>query len=157
MHVKLLMKKKEKTFITKQIIKDMSIISTIKPSASFMKKQMNVAIVFTCIGAVGIFIGIGYLLILGIILMVMNSSQKKKDIIKVYENNLEIKFAPLASTRFIKYDELIELERASEKKIVIHYAKDDKRKKLRIPVQMIEPKELKEFLELVDSKIKPAA
>ncbi len=149
------MRKKERTFIIQQI-KQMTINSTIKPSESFVKKQMTIAIIFTCIGVIGLFIGVAHLLGLGILFFVITTVQKKRDIIKIFENHLEIKFAPLASTKFIKYSDLIQVERASEKKIIIHYNKGATPKKFRVPIHMIEAKELESFLNMIDNKINKA-
>ncbi len=117
---------------------------------------MTIAIIFTCIGVIGLFIGAAHLLGLGILFFVIATVQKKRDIIKIFENHLEIKFAPLASTKFIKYSDLIQVERASEKKIIIHYNKGTTPKKFRVPIHMIEAKELESFLNMIDNKINKA-
>ena len=135
----------------------MTVNFTIRPSETYIKKQMTLGIITTLIGVFAFFIGAGHIMGLGILFLVIASIQKKRDIIKIGEDNLEIKFAPLGATKFIMYSDLVNIERISEKKVIMHYKSADKTKKMRIPVQMIEPSELHVFLTLLETKINKAA
>jgi len=135
----------------------MTVKKTIKPSDKFIRQQFIISTVFFGVGIVGLFIGAAHLIGFGILFMVLAFMHKDRDIIKIYDQNIEIKIAPLAATKFIKFSDLTKTERISEKKIFVHYMNGNDPKKLRMPVQMIDAKELSEFLEMLDSKINSAA
>ncbi|WP_152541884.1 hypothetical protein [Saccharicrinis fermentans] len=131
----------------------MEAINTVKPSKKFINKQYINGVLMTCVGLVGIAIGAPHLIGLGIFFLVMTSIQSNKEIIKVYEHHLETKFSALASANYIKFSDLKQVERVSDKKIFVHYMQGDKPKKFRVPVHMIDEKEVSHFLNILDSKI----
>jgi hypothetical protein len=125
----------------------------IKPSDKFINKQYTYGIIITCIGLVGIAIGAWHVIGFGILFIVMASIQSNKDIIKIYEDHLEIKFAPLASTKYIKFSNLRKVERVSEKKIFVHHRQATDLKNFRVPVHMFAPNDLADFLAFLDDKV----
>jgi hypothetical protein len=125
----------------------------IKASDKFINKQYIYGIIITCIGLVGIFIGAWYVIGYGIFYLIIASIQRKMDIVKIHENHFEIKFAPLASAKYIKFSDLRKVDRIYEKKIVVHYNEAADLKKFRVPVHMFAPNDLADFLAFLDDKL----
>ena len=80
------------------------------------------------------------------VITVVCRSVAQREMIKMMDNNMEVKLAPLASTQYIKYSDIDKVERVNEKKIFVHYKAGDKTKKLRVPVHMMEPKDSYNFV-----------
>ncbi len=130
----------------------MSTVKEIKPAKKFIKQQITSGFVFTGIGVVGLFIGVGHLLGLGILVLVIAFSHKDRTIVKLFEDNMELKFGPLISTKYIKYSDVENVEKISERKILVHYKNNGKVKKMRLPVGMFEQDDLSELLNILENK-----
>ncbi len=135
----------------------MTVNSSIKPSESYINKQITIGVIFTLIGGLALFVGVPHLFGLGILFLIIPVIQKNRDMIKICENNLELKFAPIGPTKFIRYADLVQVERISEKKIVLHYNQQDKPKKLRLPVHLFKAEDLTGFLAFLDTKTSTVA
>lgn len=134
-------------------------MKSIKTSEAFTKKQTTLGYILLVAAVLLIFTGRVELLALAALFLGMTYYQKDKDIIKIENDHLEIKIGALASTRFIRFNDITSVESASPKKIILHYKEDSKPKKIRIPVHMIEQAELDEFITFINNKLKqePAA
>ncbi|MCU4157412.1 hypothetical protein J1N10_15655 [Carboxylicivirga sp. A043] len=60
----------------------MTVNFTIRPSETYIKKQITLGIITTLIGVFALFIGAGHIMGLGILFLVIASIQKKRDITK---------------------------------------------------------------------------
>lgn len=95
-------------------------------------------IVMLCLGVtVGILTGRFTQIGLGILFIVMGSMQHNREIIKFYDEYLEMKLAPLSPVLLMKYNELERLEHISKKKYFIYGIVNGKQKRVRLPVEMI--------------------
>lgn len=130
----------------------MEAIRVIKPSKKFVNQQFLISGIMLVLGMVSIANGVPHLLGMGVLFLIMAFSHQNRKMIQLFEQNMEIKFAPLASTKFIKYGDIIKIEKVSDKKIFVHYKDGSKTTKLRIPVHMMEQDELTEFLKVVNNK-----
>ncbi|MDM8162073.1 hypothetical protein QUH73_19805 [Labilibaculum sp. K2S] len=130
----------------------MEAIKVIKPSKKFVNQQFLIGGIMLVGGILAIANGIPYLLGMSILVLGMAFSHQNRKMIQLFEQNMEIKFAPLASAKFIKYGDIIKTEKVSDKKIFVHYKDGSKTTKLRIPVHMIEQDDLSKFLEVVNNK-----
>ncbi len=132
----------------------MDAIKIITPSDKFNTKQLTIGGLMTLIGFIGLAVGTGYALGGGILFLIMTLIQKDKALIKIFEKNIETKFAPLAATKYINFKDITKIETVNPKKIFIHYTQESKDNKLRIPVQMLDEKDLNDFLTIVRNKLK---
>lgn len=135
----------------------MNPVKTIKPSKKYIKKQFTYGTIVLTLGIIGLAIGTLYMLLgIGILVLVVTSFQKDRDVIKIFEDNIEVKFAPVSSIRFIKFSDMQRVEKISASKTILIYQDGEKEKKLRIPVAMIDSADLEYLIELMDSKINSA-
>ncbi len=133
---------------------DVEEVKTIKPSSKYIKRLYVFSFVFLCLGALGIILGVPHALGFGIFYLIILTSQKNKDILKIYEDSFEAKFAPLAARKYIQFSTVTSVEYASRQKIILHYKNDSLANKLSLPVQMMAEEDLANFLDLVEDKIK---
>jgi hypothetical protein len=130
----------------------MEAIRVIKPSKKFVNQQFLISGIMLVGGILAIANGMPHLLGIGVLFLVMAFSHQNRKMIQLFEQNMEIKFAPLASVKHIRYSDIIKTEKISDKKIFLHYKEESNIKKLRIPVHMMEQDDLVEFLKVVNTK-----
>lgn len=123
------------------------------PSEKFVNQQFTKAIVAIIIGIILIStLGIGVILVFGVLFLVIAFMLNNKQMVKLYDKNIELSFAPIGSTLLIKYININRIEKVSDNKILIHYTNDGKDKRVRIPVHMFEPSDLKEFINVLENR-----
>ncbi|MBL6446677.1 hypothetical protein JMN32_10165 [Fulvivirga sp. 29W222] len=130
-------------------------MKSIKTSKKFTQKQTNLGYFFLVASIILVFAGRVEMVAVAILHLVVAYNQKDKDLIKIEKDHLEIKLSLLSSTRFIKFSDITKVEEVNPKKVFLHYNEGPKSKKLRIPVHMIEPIELEDFLTFINNKLKP--
>ncbi len=130
----------------------MNKIKAITPGKKYINQMFIMGSVFLAIGLVafaimGVWIGLGP----AIVILIVAAMQQNKEIIKMYDENIELKLAPLASTRYIKYSEIISIDN-NKQKVIVRYKQGSDSKKIAISKQLIDENELGNFIELLESK-----
>ncbi len=130
----------------------METIKVFKPCEKYVKQQFVIGSIMLVAGVIALMIGYVYLLGLAILTLVLASIQKNRDMVKLFEKNMEVKFAPLGATKFLKYTDIKEIETVSEKKIILHYNDEVKEKRLRVPIQLFDKDDLTDFLDMIKER-----
>ena len=129
-------------------------MKSIKPGKKYSNSQLALAILMLVLGVLGVFLGTFYVFLgSGTVVLFVVLSQKNKEIIKIFEDHLEVSFAPLAPVRYIKFSNITQIQVKSPKRIFIHYTDRGTSKKLRLLTHMMEKTDLDNLLELINKKI----
>lgn len=123
-----------------------------KPAKKFVNQQFLTSAIMLIGGVIALANGVPHLIGMGILVLIIAFYNKNRQIIKLFDNNMELKLSPLGSTTYIKYADIEKTEKENDKKIFIYYKEGDKTEKFRLPVHLIEKDDLTEFLKVVESK-----
>ncbi len=130
----------------------MEVIKSFKPCKKYINQQIATGTIMLVAGILALLVGKVYFIGLAILILVMALIQKDRDMVKMFAENMEIKFSPLASTKFLKYADISNIETVSEKKIFLHYSVEANTKKLRVPVHLFEKEDLTTFLDFIKER-----
>ena len=62
---------------------------------------------------------------------------RRATVVRVFDNHFELKIAPFAALRMVRYADLEQVDRVNHKKALVHYRKGDRQTKLSIPLNML--------------------
>lgn len=123
-----------------------------KPAKKFVNQQFLISAIMLIGGFIALANGVPHLIAMGILVLIMAYYHKNRQMIKLFDNNMELKFSPLGPTTYVKYTDIEKTERESDKRIFIYYTEGGKTKKIRVPVHLLEQNDLTEFLKVVEAK-----
>ena len=106
--------------------------------------------IFMIVAGIALFFLTGFSILvgLGILYIIMGAISKNRKIIILYPDHLEIKLAPLASKKLLKYDQITNFY-TSKRNLELQY---DPKKKIKIPVELLEKDNLHEFDRILQEK-----
>ncbi len=113
-------------------------VKGIKLGDKYRKTQLTMGILFIVVGVFGLAAGtgVGGLLGIGILNIIISTSAKEKDAIKIFDDYSEVKLAPLAVRRYIKTKDIIKVDTSNAKYFTVFFKFDDKEKKQKFPRSM---------------------
>jgi len=134
-------------------------IKLIKPGKKQINQQLIIGIVLCFVGIAGLFVSgnIPLLSGLGLLLIVLSLTFKNKDVIKVYDDYMEMKLALLAPQHFVKFSEITSVDLSKPKALFFSYKKDGKEKKIRLNKQFFNEDGYNYLARLLADKIKKVA
>ena len=117
-------------------------------------KHMNNMYIGTAVGlilgVITLAIGAPHFLTLGIIYLIMTIWHKNNSVIKMFDNNMEVKLAPIASKKFIRYTDIEKVDISNKRFVEILYKDSDKMKKLRVIKKLLNDSDLKKLLRTLE-------
>ena len=129
-------------------------METIRPGKRYIKKQLIIGYFFIIFGVVSLlFTGRPYLSAIGIIFLVTGYSQKNKNIIKIYEDHMEVKLSFLSSLQYIKFENINKVEDVNAKKIIIHHTINSRSKRFVIHLSIIEKSDFEKFIQILRERL----
>lgn len=134
-------------------------IKLIKPGKKQINQQLIVGIALCFVGIAGLFVAgnIPSLSGLGLLFIALSLMSKNKDVIKVYNDYMEMKLALLAPQHFVKFSEITSVDLSKPKALFFCYKKDGKEKKIRLNKQFFNEDDYNYLARLLADKIKNAA
>jgi len=85
--------------------------------------------------------------------LVMGLINKSRENIKIYEDHLEMKFAPASPLHLIRYEDLIRLEDKGKNQKRLYFLSEGKEKKILIPLSQHPKEDMDEFVNFLEEKI----
>nr|WP_319400865.1 hypothetical protein [uncultured Carboxylicivirga sp.] len=134
-------------------------IKLIKPGKKQINQQLIIGIVLCFVGFAGLFVAgnIPSISGLGLLFIVMSLTSKNKDVIKVYDDYMEMKLALLAPQHFVKFSDITSVDLSKPKALFFFYKRDGKEKKIRLNKQFFNEDDFNYLTELLADKIKKVA
>ncbi len=90
---------------------------------------------------------------ISVFLVVISLINKNRDTIKLYEDYMELKFAPAAPLHLIRYKDLIRIEDKNKNMKRLYFLSEEKEKKLWIPLNQHNKDDMEEFIKFLEEKI----
>ncbi len=131
-------------------------LKEIKAGSKHMNSMYIYCFLTFALGLLGLRFGAGLFIGIGVLALVATFWHKNTPIIKILDNNLEAKLAPIASKHFIKYSSISNIQK-EKRKVIINYNNGAKDKKLSIPLRLIDEDVMKKFLDTVQERRKSVA
>ncbi|GEM_PF-2622739 len=129
----------------------MNTIKEIKASEKHMNNMYIGTAIGLILGVITIIIGAPHFLTIGVIYLIMTIWHKSNAIIKILDKNLEVKLAPIASRRYIKYTDIESINSSNKRFVEILYKDSGESKKLRIPVKLLEKTDMDMLIETINN------
>ena len=131
----------------------METIKTFKQSKKMVNQQFTIAIIMLIIGGVALMaFGIGLIICLGILNLIMAFTNQNRDVVKVYEHNIEAKLAPLGGTKYVKFCDIKDVEVVNDKNSVVHYNEGTSAKKLKLNKALFDDQDYTDLLMMLKNK-----
>lgn len=136
----------------------MKAIKTYKMRDSIVNFQIFGGLILAIIAFVGFLmttIGLVFLspLVVSASLLIMGFINKDRETIKLYEDHLEMKFAPASPLHLVRYEDLIRLEDKGKNLKRLYFNSQGKEKKILIPLSQYTKEDMDEFIQLLEEKI----
>lgn len=93
----------------------------------------------------------------GVLLLVIGAWNMRHEPVRLYREHMELKFAPAASLRLIRYRDLVRVEGDSEKVRSLFYRDAGKEKKLKLRLDMLNADDRPRLLGILEEKIRENA
>ena len=136
----------------------MKAIKTYKMRESIVNFQIFGGLILAIIAFVGFLMttsGLVFLspLVVSASLLIMGFINKDRETIKLYEDHLEMKFAPASPLHLIRYEDLIRLEDKGKNLKRLYFNSQGKEKKILLPLSQYTKEDMDEFIQLLEEKI----
>ena len=121
-----------------------------------MRTEKTLSIVLIVVGVILIAMGsaIGMTqIVLGILMLVLNTTFWTKPFLILHNDYLEMKGAPLAAKQLIRYGNIKEIARPTPKKAHIMVAQNSTEKKINLPLVLLEETERENLINTLQSRI----
>jgi len=92
-------------------------------------------------------------LIVSVWLLIMGFINKKRETIKLYEDHLEMKFAPASPLHLVRFEDLIRLEDKGKSEKRLYFNSQGKEKKILLPLSQHPKEDMDEFIHFLEEKI----
>lgn len=131
----------------------METIKTFKQSKKMVNQQFTIAIIMLIIGVVAL-MAFGMVLIvgLGILNLIMAFANQNRDVVKVYEHNIEAKLAPLGGTKYVKFCDITDVDVVTDKRSIVYYKDGASTKKLVLNKVTFEENDYSDLLMMLKNK-----
>ncbi len=123
-----------------------------KPCKKYVNQQFLTAFIFLAGGIFALMHGKFYFIGMSILFFIIAFMTKNRDMVKLFKTSMEMKFAPLSSTKYIRYSDIQNVEKIDDKKIFVHYKEGTSLQKIRVPVHLFEKDDLTDFLKVMRAK-----
>jgi|SRR5690606_8751350 len=90
---------------------------------------------------------------LSVFFVVLGFINKNRDTIKLYEDHMELKFAPASPVHLIRYSDLIRLEDKNKNMKRLYFQSEGKEKRIWIPLSQHKEEDMQEFIKFLEEKI----
>ncbi|GEM_PF-3088039 len=90
---------------------------------------------------------------ISVFLVVISLMNKNRETIKLYEDHMELKFAPASPLHLIRYQDLLRLEDKNKNLKRLYFLSEGKEKKIWIQLNQHEKEDMEEFIRFLQEKI----